>query len=394
MMAKALGFLFLSTFGLVLAAGCGSDDGGTPTTSPTPHDPVPVGFKAVALAADGFLSSNAGLVASLVVLAPEMGATFRRVNSDPAHGRVVQQSCIPSATQDKVYKYNTGTGAYEPTMDPGAPPGGTRFTLYELDASGDPLQPLDEHEIGFFDIHCEGQLPGLDSLTIWLVNTIEQPSGVTVLNLVLKGSVDPGVTPAVFDFQRSVGVLHDPGTGNTMDIATIAQGTVGSELADALEITGGLEVFDSRLAGFSASASRWDASLGTSGLPEPPLNQYKTSGAMRDASGTEVFTAAVEMSVDGGGVIVNVSGGDRAPLEFIDEVGSGSGILACFSDGYADPLIEHADTEGGCATGSIDTPIPQSVEALDSYFDGHKALMDLLNVMAPVYGICVGVLTP
>jgi hypothetical protein len=98
--------------------------------------------------------------------------------------------------------------------------------------------------------------------------------------------------------------------------------------------------------------------------------------------------------VDGVGRIVNVNSGDRAPLEFVDRIGSGSGILACLSDVYTDPLIDGAATNGGCATGPIDTPIEQSVEALDAYFSGYKALIDLLDTMTPIYGIAMGVLTP
>ncbi|MCK5407297.1 MAG: hypothetical protein KAJ37_07585, partial [Candidatus Krumholzibacteria bacterium] len=90
----------------------------------------------------------------------------------------------------------------------------------------------------------------------------------------------------------------------------------------------------------------------------------------------------------------NVNSGERAPLEFVDKVGSGSGILACFSDIYVDPLVDGAGTNGGCATGTIDTPIAQAVQDLDAYFNGYKALMDLLDTMTPIYGIAMEVLTP
>lgn len=385
---------FTST--LTLNAGCGSDNGGGPTPTQSPQNPVPAGFGAVALAADGFLGGNAELLSSLEVLGPLMGTSLRRGSADPLRPteRAIQQSCIPVDAQNKVFKYDTLTAKYAPTSDPGAPPGGARFVLYELDFTGSPMVPLDQHEVGFFDVHCEGQFPNIDSLTVGLVNTMDLPSGVEVLRVALKGTVDPSNPPTVFNFERSLGVIRDPGTGNTTDIAVLAEGTVGSALKESFEITGGLEAFGSRFEGFAAGSGRWDTSLGSSGLPEPPLNSYDTHCTMKDATGVELFGASLDMTVDGGGLILNVSAGDRAPFEFVDNVGNGSGILACFSDKYSDPLIDAAGTNGGCATGTIDTAIAQSAQELDLYFDGYLALLDLLNVMTRIYGITVEVLTP
>jgi hypothetical protein len=391
-----IGLVVTLTLTLTLAAGCGSDNGGGPTPTPSPQNPVPAGFRAVALAADGFLSGNEVLLASLEVLGPLMGTSLRRGSEDPMRPTegAIQQSCIPFDAQNKVFKYDTLTAKYVPTSDPGAPPDGARFVLYELNASGGPMLPLDQHEIGFFDVHCEGQFPNIDSLTVGLVNTMDQPGDVEVLRVALKGTVDPRTPPTIFNFGRSVGVMHDPRTGNTTDIAVLAEGTVGSSLKESFEITGGLEAFDSGLAGFAAGSGRWDTSLGSSGLPEPPLNSYNTHCTMKDASRTELFGASLDMTVDSSGKIVNVNAGGRAPLEFADIVGSESGILACFSGEYVDPLIEGAGTNDGCATGTIDTAIPQPAQALDTYFDGYVALLDLLNVMTRIYGISAEVLTP
>jgi hypothetical protein len=391
-----IGLIVAFTSTLTLNAGCGGDNGGGPTPTPTPQNPVAAGFRAVTLAADGFLDSNAELLVSLDVLGPLMGTSLRRGSADPMHPTegAIQQSCIPVDAQNKVFKYDTLTAKYAPTSDPGAPPGGTRFVLYEIDVSGNPMLPLDQHEVGFFDVHCEGQIPNIDSLTVGLLNTMDQPSGVEVLRVELKGTIDPRTPPTVFNFERSLGVMRDPTTGNTTDIAVLAEGTVGSALKESLDITGGLEAFDSRFDGFAAGSGRWDTSLGSSGLPEPPLNRYDTHCTMKDATGAEMFGASLDMTVDGGGLIENVLGGNDAPFEFVDNVGNGSGILACFSDKYSEPLIDTAGTNGGCATGTIDTVIPQSAQELDSYFDGYMALLDLLDVMTRIYGIGAEVLTP
>lgn len=386
----------VSTFVLALSAGCGGDNGSSPAPTLKPHDLVPAGFAAVTAAADGFLSSNEMLLASLDVLGPKMGASLRRDTADPMRPteKAIQQSCIPTNAQDKVFKYDTTTATYVASADAGAPPGGARFTLYELDPTGAPMLPLDQHVVGFFDMHCEGQLPNLDSLTIWLVNTMDRASGVTVLNIALEGQVNTTASPTVFNFQRSRGFMHDDSKGNTTPIAVLAEGTLGSELKERFEITGGLETFDSRLSGFVAGAGRWDSSLGSSGLPEPPIDSYDIACTMEDPSGTELFDVSFDIAADGAGRIVNINSGEHAPLEFIDKVGSGSGILACLSDLYVDPVVDGAATNGNCATGTIDTPIPQSVGELDTYFNGYKALLDLLNTMTPIYGIAMEVLTP
>ncbi|MCK5406527.1 MAG: hypothetical protein KAJ37_03695, partial [Candidatus Krumholzibacteria bacterium] len=296
-----IGLVSLSAFVLALAAGCGSDNGGSPTPTPQPQDPVPAGFRAVTLAADGFLSSNAELLASLDVFGPKIGASLKIDAADPMRPteQAIQQSCIPTNAQNTVFKYDTTTATYVASADAGAPPGGARFTLYELDPAGDPMVPLDQHVVGFFDMHCEGQLPNLDSLSIWLVNTMDRPSGVTVLSVALEGQVDTTASPNGFSFQPSDGFMHDPDRGHTTPIAVRAEGTLGSELRESFNITGGLEAFDSRLSFFAAGVERWDTALGSSGLPEPPIDSYVLGCTMEDASGTDLFVVSLDIAVNG-----------------------------------------------------------------------------------------------
>ncbi len=362
---------------LLFPIGCGDDGSTGPDNgNGTPGNPVAEAFEAVSDAADAIFTGNEELFASLLYFGPEVRTTLTMT---PYGSDAVQQSCIPTTKQGKVFMWDTLSNRYSGVDSSMAPPDGAIYILYRVDESGILQVPL--VETGYIEAQClDRESPTSDSLMVKLVNT--------------GGSIDREVThigfsglfydPAYY-IKRSKGTLKNGGV--EFKIEVWGEGELGGQTPYIKE-NFQIDLFESlnkpELEGVTVNIGLWDLTLDSRGMPIPGFYSF---GAGVYKSGT--FNCGVLLGVNDMGTISNIDGGEKAPLEFEDLVGGADGVLACFSGKYNDfdlLTVEASDVDGGCATGVIDVPIPLDDSALADIKMGYIKLLRLLNtVMTPMW---------
>ena len=120
------------------------------------------------------------------------------------------------------------------------------------------------------------------------------------------------------------------------------------------------------------------------------------SGASQYDDGERLlWNASVLMSVNESGLISNIFGGSRAPLEYeYRGTPTSNGVLACFSGPYDAPDVSGSASAGGCAGGVITDPIPLTAAELNALRDGYSAMLQVLDVAAPMWIFAMALLTP
>jgi hypothetical protein len=375
----------------VILTGC-SDEGGEDTIGPGPgvkQNPMTAGFQAIADATDRVFTMNEPVYESIAFLGSKIGASFSkvafRVNRDTES--TGQQSCIPANLQGTVFRYDINQGDYVPTADPGAPPLGVRYVLYQVDGSGNPLPSLDE--IGFFDAECRGQLPR-DSLTV----TVTNMNAVAILEIELRTFQ---LNSAGFIFGSSPGTMRDPNGDVSVDVIASADGVEGQNFSDTFAVTGGLEVFVTGTDDIMGSVGRLDNQVSQTGspVPVPPFFSFGAGANEFDENlNTTLWAGGFTMSVDEDSLLLNINSGLRSPLEFEDYVRNTNAVLACMSGLYLSPVVESASSDGGCATGVINTPVVLPPSALSAIQGGYVGLLEILDAMLPLWMIGLEILAP
>jgi hypothetical protein len=156
-------------FALSLVVACGGDtqgDGGA-----APQTPVGQEFGNIDELADALIGANAKAYEGVAFAAAALEGAF---GSPAASAAVVtkQESCIPADLQNTTLAYDPPSGIYTSTQIPGAPEGGLRILVYEIEA-GAPTA----NDIGSLDVTCSGFLPNPELVVTLNVN------GVDVLKL-------------------------------------------------------------------------------------------------------------------------------------------------------------------------------------------------------------------
>jgi len=279
--------------------------------------------------------------------------------------------------QDVVFEYDVVQGKYVPSAATGAPPGGARYTLYEVDGNGTPVEPL--VTAGYIDLDCTA-----DADTI--ATSVENLGGVTIMGMELYVLF---ASAPEYIITTSPGTFSDP-TGTTqLDIQFSAQAEVPLyEMSTRLTVSGGLEHFDARLDGFEAHAGLDDPQL-TDGLPSPPYTSFGVGATQSSSSQSLEWNASTTTSVAADGTLRSILQDLSAPLEFEDRRNHTNGVLACFSGNYRSPTVESASSNGGCATGVITTPIPLSPEDITAIQEGSVALTDLLETLSNMLAVAL-----
>ncbi len=385
--ASTYGLIVVMTL-LILAAGCGGDDGDGPVNpdNGTSKNPVAAGFAAVAAATGQVLTQNADVLQSLDYFGPKIIESLgaKSIDASGSAESSALQSCLPLSLQGQLFAYDMGQGVYVSTQDPAVPPENVRYVLYEINASGVPSEPITE--IGYLEAECRGQLPK-DTLGV-TVST----NGVNVVEIELRGI---SINPPSFIFGASPIILRDSGGAQILELLAVAEGTVGQYLDETVELSGGLEAINPNLAGVRASIGR-EFNPGLSGLTDPPFNFLAAGINQTIIQTNDWWRASVGMIVDADGSISNIIQASRSPLEFESQMGNtnANGIYACFSGQYDGPLVERAASDGGCATGVIDTPLPLTAEELAAVRQGYLGLLALLDTVSPMWTVAMGILTP
>ncbi|UCG52735.1 MAG: hypothetical protein JSW58_04070 [Candidatus Latescibacterota bacterium] len=374
-------------FALLLPVGC-SDDGAGPgdgNGNGTPGNPVAEAFKAIADGTDAILTEHEELFASLEFFVGEIGITS---NASPNMSDAVRASCIPVSKQGKVFTWD-GSNGYTGVDSSMAPPEGAIYVLYRVVNGELETPPV---EIGYVEANCvthESQPPVADDLSVTLFRK-EGPLHTEVAHIDFKGLFyDP-----TYYFQRSQGTLM--GGGVELKIEVWGEGEVGSTsyIKESLEI----DLYESfqipLLENSDAGIGLWDYTLDSRGMPTPGFYDYGVG-----ANKSRVFHCGVRISVaDATGIISNINGGEKAPLEFEAEGGT-NGILACFSGKFDDAeslTVEASDVDGGCATGVIETPIPLEAGDLAHIKSGYLKMWRMFNsAITPLWVASVNiVMTP
>ena len=156
-------------FALSLVVACGGDtqgDGGA-----APQTPVGQEFGNIDELADALIGANAKAYEGVAFAAAALEGAF---GTPAASAAVVtkQESCIPADLQNTTLAYDAPSGTYTSSQIPGAPEGGVRILVYEIEG-GAPT----ESNIGNLDVTCSGFLPNPELVVTLNVN------GVDVLKL-------------------------------------------------------------------------------------------------------------------------------------------------------------------------------------------------------------------
>lgn len=364
--------------------GCGGEGGDAGPSGPGDgaiKNPVAAAFASVAAAMDGAIAQNLDVYASLEYFGPRILATVAARKALSTYDAGLQ-SCIPAGLQGKLFSYDNATEAYVGTLDASVPSGAVRYLLYQIGATGAPGA-----EIGYLQATCTGQLPA-DTLSVAVV-----ANEIGVLDVKL---IAFQITPPTFIFNASPITLRDANGDDVVSILAVADGTIGAYLNQTVEVVAGLQAFDSRLQGLHATIGRRD-SLTAAATQEPPFDII-AAGVNQNFQGTsDWWRASVGMVVpDANGLVSNIFLGSRAPLEYEDQFGgeNSNGVYACFSGHYADPLVEDASSDGGCASGVITTPLPLTSTELQAVSDGYVALLALLDAMTPMWSVGLALMVP
>jgi hypothetical protein len=153
-------------------------------------------------------------------------------------------------------------------------------------------------------------------------------------------------------------------------------------------VSDGLEPFDADADGVRAYAGLDDPALDSSGFPGPP---YTSCGVGADQTGESLlWNASTTGSVAADGTLRNILQGMRVPLEFEDRQTNANGVLACFSGNYREPTVESSWSDGGCATGVIETPLSLLSESdRTAVQQGSAALVDLLETLSNALAVAL-----
>jgi hypothetical protein len=145
-------------FALCLVVACGGDtqeDGGA-----APRTPVGQEFGNIDQLADALIGANAEAYEGVAFAAAALEGAF---GSPAASAAVVtkQESCIPADLQNTTLAYDPPSGIYTSTQIPGAPEGGLRILVYEIEA-GAPTA----NDIGSLDVVVTLNVNGVDVLKL------------------------------------------------------------------------------------------------------------------------------------------------------------------------------------------------------------------------------------
>lgn len=179
-----MGGLLALAFALPLAAACSGEsegNGGTGGNGVPPETPLGQELAGIAQLADEFIGGeNAEAYEGLDFAAAALEGLF---GGSAASALVVtkQESCIPPELQNMTLEYDAPLGTYISRDIPGAPEGGVRIFIYEIDQN----TPTDNN-IGSLNVTCEGFLPNVAVTASLTVNGSEGP--VEVLNLNASGT--------------------------------------------------------------------------------------------------------------------------------------------------------------------------------------------------------------
>jgi hypothetical protein len=374
-------------FMVLLPAGC-SDDGtgpGNGNGNGTHGNPVAAAFKAVAEGADAILTENEELFASLAYFGPQVGTTL---GASPNASDAARASCIPASKHGKVFTWDPQLNRYTGKDSSMAPPEGAVYILYRV-VNGELEDP--PVETGYIEAECEAhEFPDADSLAVTLYNTGGSiPTEVAFIEF--KGLF----YATQYYIRPSRGTLM--GGGVQLVIEVSGEGETGGE-SDYIKENFSIDLYESFhipiLEGSDAGIGLWDMTLDSQGMPTPGFFDY---GAGAHKSG--VFNCSVRIGVNDEGMISNINGGEKAPLEFEDRVGDADGVLACFSGVFDDAAflnVEASDVDGGCATGVINTPIPLGESDLGHIKNGYIKLWRMFdNAITPMWVASVNmVMTP
>lgn len=378
--------IYVVTGLLALVLSCGSDDGGGPSgpgNGGSTSNEVAVGFGALADAYAAVIQANAATYASVGTFGPFVIQSFlspppraRLSTPQPVAG---QSSCLAVSMQDVVFAFDTNQSQYVPTMASGAPSGGARYILYEVDGSGAPIVPL--VEAGFLDVDC-------DALADTVTTSVTNSAGVSVLGLQLNVLF---VNAPDYIITTSPGTLRSPNGEFTLGVLFTADAEDPFyAMRTRLTVTSGLELFDSRVEGFQAGAGLQDLEL-IDGLPAPPYTAFGVGGNQSDESHNLEWNAATTTNVAADGTLRNIVQGLRAPLEYEDRrtTPGTNGVLACFSGNYRMPVVEDAASDFGCATGVIETPITLTANDLAEIRAGSIAMTDMLEAFSNMLALAL-----